>query len=283
MNLSRFYSHQNKLNPIKSKRKSLQKNTSYTPQKHRSVTYNNNDDLLKLIINNDNLLEIIEKIQKQRQVQRLVQEANSNSILPSISKNEKNNQNLYPKQDRKHKRESIQYTFQMNPKNIPYYQENKIYGKFIEPTEYKKIDYESIKTIEIALSKQLQEEFELQNQFNQNKERPQHEYQQQQMQSIEIQFDKHKNYHSQVTLDSDDCDKIFNKQTKINQTVSNIFKLRQQNQEQNNLPKITMDFQMKDEFQKYLDVKQCNQCIQNMAINQNQYIKMPKNKKILKQ
>ncbi|CAD8139852.1 unnamed protein product [Paramecium octaurelia] len=281
MNLSRFYSHHNKLYPIKSKYKSLQKSTSYTPQKNRSVTYNNNEDLLKLIINNENLLEIVENIQKQRQVQRLVQETNSNSNLPTIPKVEKQNQNSYLKQDRKRRSESIPYTFQLNPKNIPYYQENRIFGKFIEPTEYKKIDYESMKTIEIALSKQLQQEFELKNQLIQQKERPLLEDQMQQ-QSLELHINKNKNYHSQETLASDNRDKIYNKRTKINQIVSNTMKLRKCNQEQKNQQKLSIEFQIKDEFQKYLDGNYCNQCIYNMATNQNQYIKKPKYTKILR-
>ncbi|CAK83215.1 unnamed protein product (macronuclear) [Paramecium tetraurelia] len=281
MNLSRFYSRHNKLYPIKSKHKSLQKSTSYTPQKNRSVTYNNNEDLLKLIINNENLLGIVENIQKQRQVQRLVQETNSNSNLPTIPKVEKQNQNLYLKQDRKRRSESIPYTFQLNPKNIPYYQENRIYGKFIEPTEYKKIDYESMKTIEIALSKQFQQEFELKNQLIQIKERSLLEDLIQQ-QSLELQDNKNKNCHSQETLASDDQDKIFKKKAKINQIVSNTLKLRKYNQEQNNQQKLSLEFQIKDEFQKYLNGQFCNESIYNLATNQNQYIKKPKYTKIIR-
>ena len=37
-----------------------------TPPIKRSVTYNNDTDLINKIVNNDNLVELIEKIQKQK-------------------------------------------------------------------------------------------------------------------------------------------------------------------------------------------------------------------------
>ncbi|CAD8047556.1 unnamed protein product [Paramecium sonneborni] len=274
MNFSRYYSHQTKFNSFQSKRKSQQKNTSYTPLKSRSVTYHTDEDLLKLIINNNNLLEVVQKLQKQRQVKQLVQEISSNSILPSISRDEKQQQIQYQKLETKRKDQIIPYSFQLNPKNIAYYQENKIYGKFIEPTEYKKIDYELLKTIEIARSKQFSKDLEQQMQLNQIKDIPFDQYQSQKL-SKDFQIDnyKNKNYHQQENLNTENNDTILRRQSKINKILQNTQRLKQEIQILDNQQKIELKFEIKDEFQKYSDLNQ-NKLIQNLNIEQNKQAKM---------
>ncbi|CAD8054756.1 unnamed protein product [Paramecium sonneborni] len=263
MNLSKFYSHNKQLNRIRKKQKSPKTINMDTPPIKRSVTYNSDTDLIYKIVNNENLLDLIGQIQKQKQDHYANIETNQNLTLPQIQ-NQSDRQHIVIQRNQKKKqdKEYIPFTYPLNPKKVAYYQENNLYGKFIEPTEYKKINYESIKTIETAISEQLASESRLKRSMTERKEETHKNKFKLIQQSAKDNLENEKmikNY-TFSKVDQENLESLYSKQAKMNKIIQNALKIKSQSRDPANASKsvlserIQLQLQLKKQYELSLDL-----------------------------
>ncbi|CAD8077013.1 unnamed protein product [Paramecium sonneborni] len=264
MNMSKFYSHNKQYNPKRKRQKSPNNiNNTDTPPIKRSVTYNGDSDLLYKIVNNENLVELIDKIQKQKQDHYLKIENTQTLTLPSIQNQiERHHFITQRKQKKKQEKEYIPFTYPLNPKKVAYYQENNLYGKFIEPTEYKKINYESIKTVETAISEQLASESRLKRSLTERKEETHKNKFKLIQQSTEDNLENEKEIKNYTLSKSDyaNLDSLYSKQGKMNQIIKNALKIKSHARDPSNASKsilserIQLQLELKKQYEQSLDL-----------------------------
>ncbi|CAD8139012.1 unnamed protein product [Paramecium pentaurelia] len=263
MNLSKFYSHNNQLNRKRKKQKSPKDTSMDTPPIKRSVTYNSDSDLISKIVNTENLVDLIEKIQKQKQDPYIKNEPPQTLTLPPIINQIERQHNITQRnQKKKQEKEYIPFTYPINPKKIAYYQENNLYGKFIEPTEYKKINYESIKTIETAISEQLASESKLKRSMTERKEEAHKNKFKLIQSSTEDNLENEKiikNY-TLSKVDYENLDSLYSKQGKMNKIIKNALKIKSQSRDPANASKsvlserIQLQLELKKQYEQSLDL-----------------------------
>ncbi|CAK94792.1 unnamed protein product (macronuclear) [Paramecium tetraurelia] len=211
-----------------------------TPPIKRSVTYNSDSDLINKIVNTENLVELIEKIQKQRQDPYIRNDPPQTLTLPPIQHQIERQHNITQRnQKKKQEKEYIPFTYPINPKKIAYYQENNLYGKFIEPTEYKKINYESIKTIESAISEQLVNESRLKRSMTERKDEA-HKNKFKLIQSStedNLENEKAIKNYTLSKVDYENLEALYSKQGKMNKIIKNALKIKSQQRDPANASK----------------------------------------------
>ncbi|CAD8056213.1 unnamed protein product [Paramecium sonneborni] len=232
MDLCKTYSHMKSASSCKSKPKISNKSRDQMKSRKRSVTFNSDVDLIKSISCQENLLDLIGKVQKQKQEYLMSLQNSQMTLLPPL-KVEQDENKIQKQQVKKYaNKEQYEFSIPMDPYKKLLYQKQNIYGKFIEPTEYKKIDYQQIQTFESAIS---QIQFKECNKEKVNK--IQEQDLQQQVDKLIQQDDETQRLNQQNYSNYNQDYDLFQEQQKMNKIINEALKFKQQKREPTNASK----------------------------------------------
>ncbi|CAD8059202.1 unnamed protein product [Paramecium sonneborni] len=232
MDLWKTYSHIRSISSCKSKPKISNKSRDQINRRKRSVTFNSDLDLIKSISCQENLLDLIGKVQKQKQEYLLTLQDSQMTLLPPLKIEQDENKILKQQVKKQNNKEQYEFSIPMDSQKKLLYQKQNIYGKFIEPTQYKKIDYQQIQTFESAIS---QIQFQECNKDKVNKIKDQDI--QQQMDKLIQQDNEAQRLNQQYSSNYNQDYDLFQEQQKMNKIINEALKYKQQKREPINASK----------------------------------------------
>ncbi|CAD8047796.1 unnamed protein product [Paramecium primaurelia] len=246
MDQCKTYSHIRSISSCKSKHKISNKSRDLINPRKRSVTFNSDVDLIKSISCQENLLDLIGKVQKQKQDYLLSLQNSQMSLLPPLKVEEEEIKTSKQQVKKQTNKEYYEFTIPMDPYKKQLYQKLNIYGKFIEPTQYKKIDYQQIQTFESAIS---QIQFQECNKDKINKLQEQDT--QKQMDKLISQVDDTQRFNQQYYSNYNQDYDLFQEQQKMNKIINEALKFKQQKREPINASKSVK--QKRTQMRNYLE------------------------------
>ncbi|CAD8144319.1 unnamed protein product [Paramecium octaurelia] len=233
MDQCKTYSRIRSISSYKSKHRiSYESRDQIAPQK-RSITYSGDIDLVQSISCQENLLDLLGKVQKQKEQQRLSLQASQMKLLPTLKVGQDENKIQKQQAKKQVSNHYNEFTIPMDPYKKQLYQKLNIYGKFIEPTNYKKVDYEEIQAYKSTIS---QIQFQQYNQKQQPIKIQEQDISQNMDQLFQKQYDTYK-FNKQSNSNFDQDYDLFSEQQKMNKIINEALKFKQQKRDPINASK----------------------------------------------
>ncbi|CAD8144206.1 unnamed protein product [Paramecium pentaurelia] len=269
MDQCKTYSRIRSISSYQSKHRVSNKSRDQINPQKRSVTFSGDVDLIQSISCQENLLDLIGKVQKQQQQYLLSLQNSQMKLLPPL----KVGQDEYKIQKQQAKKQINkqynEFSIPMDPYKKQLYQKLNIYGKFIEPTNYKQVDYQQIQTFNPTISQiQFQE-------CNHN-EQPIKIQEKDIQQKMDKQFQQNNNnniskFDQQYNSNFDHDYDLFYEQQKMNKIINEALKFKQQKRDPINASKSVK--QKKTQMKIYLENQYQNalkQIMQEVNVNKDE-------------